>query len=478
LKKKEKNFIPYSSLLRKFNVYFIFASLIPFLILFYFYLQKVLYERIEIKDFHFFLLLWGVGILSLVLFLIIRNTVFKVVKLTQELKSSLERKTIDRETILRLEKGEGEVADLAKVFGDVFSRLEENIKELERTKQKLYSVVTRVGKTLTSIEDFDALISLILETTVEALETEKGAIFSGEEEKFELKAEIGWKVSGDEIQKSLGHFLEWIKKERRMLSLPLLEETKDKRGIPYPVLCYPLISRDKFWGVMILCGRKEGRNFTDDELKIAANLSSQIAIAFENFKLNQDIEKTYFETMAALALAVEARDPYSRGHSERVGKYAAKIAKELGLSEEETKILQDAARLHDIGKIGVEDRILRKEGFLSPEERKIMCKHPMVGENILKPLKSFRRLLDPIRHHHEFLDGSGYPDGLKEAQIPLITRILTVADIFDALTTSRPYRDALSYEEAKRILESYTEEGKIDKKVVEALFKLMDKKEL
>jgi len=220
LKKKEKNFIPYSSLLRKFNVYFIFASLIPFLILFYFYLQKVLYERIEIKDFHFFLLLWGVGILSLVLFLIIRNTVFKVVKLTQELKSSLEGKTIDRETILRLEKGEGEVADLAKVFGDVFSRLEENIKELERTKQKLYSVVTRVGKTLTSIEDFDALISLILETTVEALETEKGAIFSGEEEKFELKAEIGWKVSGDEIQKSLGHFLEWIKKERRMLSLP------------------------------------------------------------------------------------------------------------------------------------------------------------------------------------------------------------------------------------------------------------------
>ena len=478
MKKKEKTFIPYSSLLRKFNVYFIFASLIPFLILFYFYLQKVLYERIEIKDFHFFLLLWGVGILSLVLFLIIRNTVFKVVKLTQELKSSLERKTIDRETILRLEKGEGEVADLAKVFGDVFSRLEENIKELERTKQKLYSVVTRVGKTLTSIEDFDALISLILETTVEALETEKGAIFSGEEEKFELKAEIGWKVSGDEIQKSLGHFLEWIKKERRMLSLPLLEETEDRRGIPYPVLCYPLISRDKFWGVMILCGRKEGRNFTEDELKIAANLSSQIAIAFENFKLNQDIEKTYFETMAALALAVEARDPYSRGHSERVGKYAAKIAKELGLSEEETKILQDAARLHDIGKIGVEDRILRKEGPLSPEERKIMCKHPIVGENILKPLKSFRRLLDPIRHHHEFLDGSGYPDGLKGAQIPLITRILTVADIFDALTTLRPYRDALSYEEAKRILESYTEEGKIDKKVVEALFRLIDKKEI
>lgn len=478
MRKKEKIFIPYSSLLRKFNVYFIFASLIPFLLLFYFYLQKVLYERIEIKDFQFFLLLSGVGILSLVLFFIIRNTVFKIVWLTQELKSSLERKTIDKEMIFSLEKGEGEIAELAKIFGDVFSRLEENIKELERTKRKLYSVITRVGKTLTSIEDFDALISLILETTVEALEVEKGVIFSVEEERFELKAEIGWKESADKIQESLGHFLEWTKKEKKMLSLPLLEETKDKRGIPYPVLCHPLIYRDKFWGAMILCGKKEGKNFTDDELRIAANLSSQIAIAFENFKLNRDMERTYFETMAALALAVEAKDPYSRGHSERVGRYAAKIAKELGLSEEEIQTLQDAARLHDIGKIGVEDRILRKEGDLSLEEEKIMSKHPIIGENILKPLKSFRHLLEPIRHHHEFLDGSGYPDGLKEAQIPLITRILTVADIFDALTTSRPYRDALNYEEAKKVLENYVKEGKIDKKVVEVLFKLIDKGEL
>ena len=478
MRKKGKISIPYSSLLRKFNVYFIFASLIPFLILFYFYLQKVLYEKIEIKDFQFFLLLSGIGILSLILFFIIRNTVFKIVRLTQELKDSLEKRIIDKEIILRLEKGEGEIAELAKIFGDVFSRLEENIKELEKTKRKLYSVITRVGKTLASIEDFNALISLILETTVEALEAERGVVFFVKEEKFELRAEIGWEVPVEEVQKSLGSFLEWVRKEKKMLFFPLLEEAKDRRGIPYPILCYPLIYREKFWGTIILCGKKEGKNFTDEEIKIVANLSSQIAIAFENFKLNRDMERTYFETIAALALAVEAKDPYSRGHSERVGKYAAKIAKEMGLSEEEVKTLQDAARLHDIGKIGIEDKILKKEKELSPEEREIMNKHPIIGENILKPLKSFRHLLDPIRHHHEFLDGSGYPDGLKGAQIPLITRILTVADIFDALTTSRPYRGALSYEEAKKVLEDYVKEGKIDKKVVEALFRLIDKGEI
>ena len=121
---------------------------------------------------------------------------------------------------------------------------------------------------------------------------------------------------------------------------------------------------------------------------------------------------------------------------------------------------------------------MKKEGKLSLDEREIICKHPIIGENILKPLKSFSRLLEPIRHHHELLDGSGYPDGLKGDQIPLITRVLTVADIFDALTTKRPYREALSYEEAKKELRKLVDEGKIDKKVVDTLFAMIDKKEL
>jgi len=177
-------------------------------------------------------------------------------------------------------------------------------------------------------------------------------------------------------------------------------------------------------------------------------------------------------------LAVEAKDPYSRGHSERVGRYAEKIAQRLNLPEEAREILRDAARLHDIGKIGIEDKILKKEGKLSLEEKEVIRKHPIIGENILRPLKSFSRLLEPIRHHHEFLDGSGYPDGLKEGQIPLITRILTVADIFDALTTERPYRKALSYQEAKKELKILADEGKIDRKVVEALFEIIDRGEL
>ena len=477
--KKEKLRIPYTSLLRKFNVYFIFTSLVPFLFLFYFYLQKVSVGRIEIKDYQFFILLSIIGLLSLFFFFVIRSTIFKIVQLTQKIKYSFEER-IDKELIMNLSKGEGEIAELAKVFGEIFSRLEENIKELERTKRKLYNVITRVGETLTSTENFDALIKLILETTVDALEVKRGAIFSREAHRFSVRATVGWEnFSSGKVLHALESFLEWTAKEKRLLLIPSLERRKEDIFLP-PLIAYPLIYRERFWGVLVLCERREEgeRNFTEDELKIVSNLSFQIAIAFENFKLSKDIERTYFETISALALAVEAKDPYSRGHSERVGKYAEKIAQKLNLSEETREILRDAARLHDIGKIGIEDKILKKEGELSLEEKEVIRKHPIIGENILKPLKSFSRLLEPIRHHHEFLDGSGYPDGLKEGQIPLITRILTVADIFDALTTSRPYRDALSYEEAKKILENYVEEGKIDKKVVEVLFKLIDKGEI
>ena len=477
MEKKKKVVVPYTSLLRKFNVYFVFTSLLPFLLLFYLYLQKISSGKIEIEETHFFLILFAIGVLSLFFFFIIRSTVFKLVQFTQKIKSSFGEK-IDKELIMNLSKGKGEIAELARVFGDIFSRLEENIKELEKTKRKLYNVITRVGKTLTSIEDFDALIKLILETAVGALEVKKGAIFSWEDSHFNVRATVGWEgISSGKILQVLEPSLIWIEKERRLLLIPSLEKRKGDIISP-PLIFYPLISRERFWGGMVLCERKEGRNFTEDELKIISNLSSQIAVAFENFKLSRDIERTYFETISALALAVEAKDSYSRGHSERVGRYAEKIAKRLNLSQEETEALRDAARLHDIGKIGIEDKLLKKEGKLSLDEREIICKHPIIGENILKPLKSFSRLLEPIRHHHELLDGSGYPDGLKGDQIPLITRVLTVADIFDALTTKRPYREALSYEEAKKELRKLVDEGKIDKKVVDTLFAMIDKKEL
>jgi HD-GYP domain-containing protein (c-di-GMP phosphodiesterase class II) len=464
-----------SYLLKRFNVYFLIFSIIPLLALFYLFTQYESQTTINVSKPELSWLTAFIALASLVGFFAVRGAIKKIVFLSENLRRAL-FKDMDRSVILDLAKEEGEVAELAKTFGDILGRLEENIKELEETKKTLYGVLSKVGRALSSIENFDALIHLILETTVNALGAESGAIFSlNEEGRFDLKTFIGEGITPEEVKTSLNSFVDLTIKERKTVFIPSLEKEKSKPTFTSaPLVCMPLNFREKTWGVICLCGRKRGENFTEEELRILSNLSYQIAISFENAKLSKDIERTYFETMSALALAVEARDPYSRGHSERVGEYAAKVGEVLGIPQKDIQTLRDASRLHDIGKIGVMDNILKKEGALSPEEKEIMNKHPLVGESIVKPLKTFQPLLEPIIHHHELLDGSGYPHGLKGDQIPLITRILSVVDIFDALTTNRPYRKGLSKEQVKEELEKLVGEGKIDREVVGALFKLID----
>jgi len=171
----------------------------------------------------------------------------------------------------------------------------------------------------------------------------------------------------------------------------------------------------------------------------------------------------------SLALSIEAKDPYTGGHCERLSKYSVVLAKRLGLREEFCTALRRAGVIHDIGKLGVPEHILLKPGPLSPEEWIIMKQHPVFGERICAPLKSFRHVLPIIRHHHEKFDGSGYPDGLKGEQIPLTARVLTTVDIYDALTTERPYRKALSSEEAFTTLREEVARGWWDPDLVNEL---------
>jgi putative two-component system response regulator len=163
--------------------------------------------------------------------------------------------------------------------------------------------------------------------------------------------------------------------------------------------------------------------------------------------------KTYIDeqaksVMLSLARSVEARHALMNGHSERMVDYAMQLGRSLDLPEDDLQELRIACLLHDIGKLAVPDEILLKPGSLSAEETQIVRQHPLIGESICAPLKSLRRILPAIRHHHERMDGSGYPDGLCGHQIPLQARILQVADVYDALITDRPYRDALSSEDA------------------------------
>ena len=196
------------------------------------------------------------------------------------------------------------------------------------------------------------------------------------------------------------------------------------------------------------------------------NLALQTAVAIENSRLNEDAERTYFETISALALAVEAKDPYSRGHSDRVAKFVVQIGKHLNLSPEDLHILRDAAKLHDLGKIGVIDKVLKKEGPLTEQEMAMMRKHSEIGEGIIKPIRSLRNLCDLVRHHHEKLNGNGYPDGIKGEEIHRLVRILTVADIYDALTSTRSYRSAFTADKAFEELRKMKDQ--VDQEIVEA----------
>jgi putative two-component system response regulator len=163
--------------------------------------------------------------------------------------------------------------------------------------------------------------------------------------------------------------------------------------------------------------------------------------------------------LCTLALSIEGKDPYTEGHCERLSDYSALLAENIGLGSEEVTALRRAAIVHDIGKVAVPDNILLKPARLDPAEQAIMREHPVVGERICKPLKSFRMVLPAIRHHHEKLDGTGYPDGLKGSQIPISARILQIADVFDALTTDRPYKKAFGRAVALETMEDEVKKG-------------------
>ncbi|MCI0457949.1 MAG: response regulator [Gemmataceae bacterium] len=174
----------------------------------------------------------------------------------------------------------------------------------------------------------------------------------------------------------------------------------------------------------------------------------------------------------ALARSIEGKDPYTEGHCERLSSYSAQLGERIGLPEEEITALRRGGVVHDIGKVAVPDAILLKPGPLTAEERDVIQKHPVVGERICSPLKSFRSVLPIIRHHHEKYNGTGYPDGLKGEDIPLTARVLQIVDVYDALTTARPYKRALTREEALEVMEQEVAKGWWDPQLFELFRRL------
>ena len=182
--------------------------------------------------------------------------------------------------------------------------------------------------------------------------------------------------------------------------------------------------------------------------------------------------ETAEHVLMALGASIEAKDSYTEGHCDRISRFSQIFGKELNLSDEELRALRIAGSVHDIGKVAVPDSILLKRGPLNAEEREIMQRHTIVGENICRQLRSFQTVLPIIRHHHERQDGSGYPDGISSTSVPLLARIMQLVDVYDALTTDRPYRQALPHTQALREISAEVKRGWWDKELF-AIFSVL-----
>jgi GAF domain-containing protein len=286
---------------------------------------------------------------------------------------------------------------------------------LESQVQRL-TTLHEAGRAITSSLDLDATLKAILQMSGKIVGSTASAIKLIDEESKELmiRAEEG-KV-GD------------LSRSRTVLDLPL------KIG-------------DKTIGVFELV-REAKQALGGDERQLLETMASQAAIAIENARLFEDTQRVYYETLKSLASALEARDDYTRGHSERVAEISREIATRLGMAKGEIDTIYQAALLHDIGKIGIRDEVLLAPRRLNPEELAIIQKHPTFGNTILLPLKFLGEIREYVRFHHERWDGSGYPDGRQGEDIPLASRIIAVADTYDAMTSTRPYRSALSKDTA------------------------------
>jgi putative nucleotidyltransferase with HDIG domain len=232
------------------------------------------------------------------------------------------------------------------------------------------------------------------------------------------------------------------------------------------VVCIPSYFREDLPAILLLGGKKSGRNFRKDELDFFVALASNVAMAIRNAQLFKELQneldkqrQLFINTSIALTTAIEAKDHYTRRHTERVTNLSLVIAQRVlkenpNLGDKFLENLRIAALLHDIGKIGIPETILNKNGSLDEEEWRMIKMHPSIGAEILQPLKELEYVIQGVKYHHERFNGNGYPEGLKENNIPLIAAIISVADSFDAMTTDRPYRRAKTKEETIKEIQS------------------------
>ena len=364
----------------------------------------------------------------------------------------------------------------------------------ENIRLKELAGLIEVSETLNTTLQKRDLYQLVLSTAIARTGATRGSIMIYNEKRKGLEiaasegipeeiirttlVKPGQGIAGLVFQKGEPVIVSDINKDSTLA--PLGRGYRDKSFISIPLkpdeelASLPLRAPRRILGVLNLSHKASEKKFTPSELEGLRILACQAAVSIENSFLLYDLEEAYLSAIRSLALLQEARDPYTSGHSQRVTHISEVIATAMGLSQKDREVLQQAAMLHDIGKIGIPESILNKPDRLTAEEVEIIHQHPVIGENVLKPVKFLVEVRPIVRHHHEREDGTGYPDGLPGDQLTLQVKILTVADAFDAMNSDRPHRRALSLDQIKREFRQ-SQRTHFDPHVVDALLQILHK---
>ena len=353
-------------------------------------------------------------------------------------------------------------------------QIEEKNRLLQRTLDIL-TTLNNIGKEINSVLDIDKLLESILQMSSKIMNAKVGLLTVKEKNSNAL--ELRYVTNGghdkdfwqDSIHQKLAQH---VHDSGKALLLPDFKADgrfgEDHESYtPQTVLYVPLQAKGTVVGIIGMIDRRDKKSFSVSDLELLTTISCEAAVALENANLYKALKKSYFDAITALVNAIEAKDPYTHGHSERVTRIALAVGRHLDLSERSLEVIRHAGILHDVGKIGVSLNILHKTIDLTPEEVTIIREHSQIGCRIIDHIDFLKDVKDGIRHHHERHDGKGYPDGLGPSHISIETKILSVADSYDAMTSDRPYRKAQSPERAIEELRRCAG-SQFDPKVVDA----------
>ena len=329
------------------------------------------------------------------------------------------------------------------------------MEDIARKKYELSSI-KQINNAIINVLHLDDLLELIINIGLQVMNAEKGSIMLLEPERNvlilksavgmpkeligKIEQKLGVGVAGFVAENGKPLLIEDIFKDKRFGKKRLKNQDMYKNN---SLISAPLIIKNVIIGVININNKKDGSIFSQEDLELLITLANQAAISIETAKLHENVKEYIISVVKMATKALEAKDEYTFGHSERVTQYSVDIAEKMKLDSEVKENLRKAGLLHDIGKIGVRESVLLKPGRLTDEEFAEIKSHPTIGYEIIESMEIDESIKDAVLHHHERYDGWGYPDKLKGNGISLLSRILCVADSFDAMSSNRPYRKAL-----------------------------------